>query len=63
MHGMAPRSNCRTVVGSDRKRTTICPTIVPGPDYFERIERLEEAVRKAQAELDAAERAYRRGVD
>lgn len=63
MHGGAPRSNCQTVTGSDRRTVTTCPTAVPTEAYYERIQKLEEAVRQAESELDAAESAYRRGVD
>ena len=63
MHGGAPRSNCRTAKASDGNTITTCPTIVPNDEYYERIRKLEEAVRKAEEELAAAEDAYRRGVD
>ncbi len=63
MYGNAAKSNCRTVRGSDGKSVVTCPTVVPGEAYYERIEKLEEAVRNAAEELAAAERAYRRGVD
>ncbi|MGZ5079311.1 MAG: DUF4124 domain-containing protein [Usitatibacter sp.] len=57
------RSNCRQVTGQDGKARTICPGVVPSPAYYERIQQLEEAVRKAEEALAAAEGAYRRGVD
>jgi type IV secretory pathway VirB10-like protein len=63
MHGGAPRSNCRTVKGSDGNTVTTCPTIVPNDAYYERIRKLEEALQKAEEELATAEEAYRRGVD
>ena len=63
MHGGAPRSNCRSVKGSDGKVVTTCPTLVPNDAYYDHIQKLEEAVRKAEEELEAAEQAYRRGVD
>lgn len=63
MHGGAARSNCSTVTGADRRTVTTCSTLVPTEAYYERQQRLEEAVRQAQAELAAAEEAYRRGVD
>jgi outer membrane protein TolC len=40
-----------------------CPTFVPTEAYYERVQKLEEAVLRAQAEVDVAEQAYRRGVD
>jgi hypothetical protein len=63
MHGMtAQRSNCREVV-SGGKKTTICPTVVPGDAYHERIKRLEDELAAAEEALSTAERAYRLGVD
>ena len=63
MHGMtAQRSNCREVV-SGGKKNVICPTVVPGDAYHERIKKLEEELALAEQELSAAERAYRLGVD
>ena len=58
-----PRSNCMSQVTPDGKPIWICPRPVPGQAYYERREKLEEAVRKAEEELDEAQRAYRRGVD
>lgn len=57
------RSNCRQITGRDGRATTICPGVVPNPAYYERIQQLEEALRKAEEELSAAELGYRRGVD
>jgi len=36
---------------------------VPSEAYFTRVQQLEEAVKRAQADVDAAEVAYRKGVD
>ena len=58
-----PRSNCMSQVTPDGKPIWICPRPVPGQAYYERQEKLEEAVRKAEEELEEAQRAYRRGVD
>lgn len=63
MHGMTARSNCRVEVGKDGKKSTMCPTSVPTAEYHDRVARQEEAVRKAEEELAAAEEAWRRGVD
>lgn len=57
------RSNCRQITAQDGKLATVCPGVVPNPAYYERIQQLEEAVRKAEEELSAAELAYRRGAD
>ena len=63
MHGMAPRSNCRTEVGKDGLKHQMCPVQVPTPEYHERVAGLEENLRKAEQELADAEEAWRRGVD
>ena len=63
MYGNAAKSNCRTATGSDGKSVVTCPTVVPAEAYYDRIGKLEEAVREAAEELSAAEQAYRRGVD
>ena len=63
MHGSAERSNCRVVTDNVGKSTLICGTMIPNEAYRERQQKLEEAVRKAEEELAAAEQAYRRGVD
>ena len=64
MMGMYPaRSNCTVTKGANGKGVTICPTIIPNQAYQERIAALEDAVRKAEDDLDAAQTAYRRGVD
>jgi hypothetical protein len=49
--------------GANGKAVTVCPTIIPNQAYQERIAALEEAVRKAEDDVAAAETAYRRGVD
>ncbi|HYC36846.1 MAG TPA: DUF4124 domain-containing protein [Usitatibacter sp.] len=58
-----PKSNCREVTAANGKKSLMCPALVPSPAYYERIEDLEAAVKRAEEELEAAERAYRRGVD
>lgn len=57
------RQNCRQVTGKDGKPALMCSGSVPNEQYYERIAQLEEAVRKAEEEVAAAENAYRRGVD
>jgi hypothetical protein len=56
------RSNCRQFEREGKKYTT-CPVSMPNEAYFARVGKLEEAVKAAEEELAAAERAYRRGVD
>lgn len=64
MYGMSvSRQNCSKVRGPSGKAGVICPTIIPNQAYRERIAMLEDAVKKAEADLDAAQEAYRRGVD
>jgi hypothetical protein len=58
MLGAAPRMNCR-----EEGKTVICPTTVPSEGYYERVQQLEDDLRKAEEELSTAEQAYRRGVD
>lgn len=58
-----PRSNCRQVTGADGKPQLMCPALVPGEAYYARVKELEDAVAKAQEDLDNAEQAYRRGVN
>lgn len=62
MHGMTPRLNCR-VERTAAGKATMCPTSIPTPEYYDRIAKLEEAVKKAEDDLAAAEEAWRRGVD
>jgi hypothetical protein len=57
------RQNCRQVTGKDGKPALMCPASVPNDQYYDRIAQLEEAVRKSEEEVAAAENAYRRGVD
>ena len=63
MHGMAARANCRDARSADGKVSTICPSSVLRPEYFERIAKLEEALKAAEAELERAQEIYRRNVD
>jgi hypothetical protein len=63
MHGGTERSNCRVDVAADGRKVMTCPTFVPTEAYYERVQKLEEAVLRAQAEVDVAEQAYRRGAD
>ncbi|HEY5000092.1 MAG TPA: DUF4124 domain-containing protein [Usitatibacter sp.] len=63
MMGSTARSNCATVKSDDGRVVTTCPTIVPNDAYYDRIKKLEDDMRAAEAELAAAQLAYRRGVD
>ncbi len=58
-----PRANCFNAVDPNGAATLNCPTQVPLESYYERRKKLEDAVRDAEAELAAAERAYHRGTD
>lgn len=59
----ALRRNCRLTQTPDGARTTACPVSVPTEAYYARVHELEEALARAEAELEAAQTAYRRGVD
>lgn len=63
MHGGAPRSNCSAAKDASGNVITMCPTSIPTDAYYERIQKLEADVKAAEEELDAAQEAYRRGVD
>ena len=58
-----PRSNCRQVPGADGKPQLMCPALVPGEGYYARMKELDDAVAKAEEELDRAQTAYQRGVN
>ncbi|MFZ3322114.1 MAG: DUF4124 domain-containing protein [Usitatibacter sp.] len=62
-NGIAPRSNCSTSKNAAGNNVVMCPTIVPGEAYYDRVKQLEDAVKAAEDDLAAAETAYRRGVD
>jgi hypothetical protein len=55
-------SNC-TSVATPNGRRVFCPHLVPGEEYYARIDRMQEAVRVAQQAVEDAELAYRQGVD
>ncbi|HLX24909.1 MAG TPA: DUF4124 domain-containing protein [Usitatibacter sp.] len=63
MNGTAPRSNCTTSKNAAGNNVIMCPTSVPNESYYDRMKQLDDAVKAAEDELDAAETAYRRGVD
>ena len=50
-------------MGGNGRAVWICPVMVPGEKYRDRQKLLEDAVRSAEAEVTAAEDAYRRGTD
>ncbi len=58
-----PRPNCRKQADGSGREAWICATQVPGESYRDRQKALDDAVVAAEAEVEAAERAYRRGVD
>jgi hypothetical protein len=58
-----PRPNCISQVSMDGKAIWICPRPIPNDAYYARQQKLEEAVKKAEEEVEEAERDYRRGVD
>jgi len=61
---LALRSNCRVAKDAATGRdAAVCAASIPNDAYKERVEKLEEALRVAEDELDQALTAYRRGVD
>ena len=60
---MALRRNCRVTETPGGTKTTACPVSVPTEAYYTRVRELEEALARAEADLEAAQVAYRRGVD
>lgn len=64
MHGLSlARSNCRPSVDKNGKAGVMCPASTPNEAYYDRMAKLEDAVRIAEEELAEAEQAWRRGVD
>ena len=64
MHGLSrARSNCRPYTDKNGKAGVMCPASTPSEAYYDRIAKLEDAVRNAEEELAQAEQAWRRGVD
>lgn len=57
------RSNCTYSRDKNGKAVAMCPTLVPSEAYWDRMKALDDAVKSAEAELDAAQEAYVRGVD
>jgi hypothetical protein len=57
------QSTCHPQQGPDGKAFVMCSTAILTPEYFEKVEKLEAALRDAETELGEAEQAYRRGVD
>ncbi|APV48416.1 hypothetical protein BWI17_01160 [Betaproteobacteria bacterium GR16-43] len=58
-----PRGNCTRVPTDNGGSLWSCPVMTPGEKFRERQKSLEEAVLAAEAEVDAAEKAFRRGTD
>ncbi len=59
----AGRSNCRMMAGPDGKQAMMCPAVIPNETYYDRIREMEAAIQQAEADLDRAKEAYRRGTD
>lgn len=57
------RSNCIFSKDAKGKLQAMCPSLVPSEAYWDRMKSLDDAVKSAEAELDAAQEAYVRGVD
>lgn len=58
-----PRPNCFASVDPNGNPGLICPMQVPQEAFFDRVKKLDEELRRAEEELELAEREYRRGTD
>jgi len=58
----AGRTNCRPDE-RDGKKTIVCPVSIPTQVYYDRISRMQDEVKRAEKDVEDAERAYRRGID
>ena len=58
-----PNRNCFLTTDASGTSTLNCPSRVPHDAYYERQKQLEDDLRRAEEELELAERAYRRGTD
>jgi Domain of unknown function (DUF4124) len=63
MSGTAPRSNCTVANNANGTPVQTCRAFVPAEGYYDRVQKLQDAVAAAEADVSAAETAYRRGVD
>ena len=57
------QSTCHPQQGPDGKTFVMCSTAILNTEYFDKVEKLETALREAENQLGEAEQAYRRGVD
>ena len=58
-----PNPNCFTATDPSGAPSLNCPTRVPQDAFYERQKRLDDDLKRAEDELELAERAYRRGTD
>ena len=58
-----PRPNCFATKDPSGVALLNCPSRVPNDTYYDRQKKLDEDLRRAEEELELAERAYRRGTD
>lgn len=58
-----PNPNCFVASEPGAAPALNCPSRVPADAYYARQRKLEDDLRRAEAELALAERAYRRGTD
>lgn len=58
-----PRPNCFASVDPNGNPGLICPMQVPQDAFFDRLKKLDEDLKRAEEELEIAEREYRRGTD
>ena len=58
-----PNPNCFVATDPNGAATLNCPSRAPGEAYYERQKKLADDLKRAEEELELAERAYRRGTD
>ena len=58
-----PNANCFAATDASGVASLNCPSRVPQEAFYERQKKLEDDLKRAEEELELAERAYRRGTD
>jgi hypothetical protein len=58
-----PNANCFAASDASGAPSLNCPSRVPQESFYDRQKKLDEDLKRAEEELELAERAYRRGTD